>query len=99
MILHYLRIALRSFRRHIGYSIINIGCLAIGLPAVMTILLYILHEHSYDAWHVNAGRIFAVSTRSSYGQSDWVNYQLTYPVGPAGLAAAPGVESMTRVGR
>ena len=96
MILHYLRIAWRSFRRHASYSLINVGCLAIGLAAVMTILLYILHEHSYDGWHANAGRIYAVSTRVSYGSDSWVNYQLSYPVGPAATSADPAVESMVR---
>jgi putative ABC transport system permease protein len=97
MLLHYLRVAWRSFRRHTWYSLINIACLAIGLAAVMTILLYILHEHSYDQWHANAGRIFAVSTRSSYGSTTWNSYQLTYLVGPAATSADPGVESMVRV--
>ncbi|HUB60158.1 MAG TPA: ABC transporter permease [Puia sp.] len=96
MLTHYLRIAWRSFRRQIGYNLINIGCLAIGLAAVMTMLLYILHEHSYDSWHANARRIFAVSTRTSYGSSSWVSYQLTYPVGPAALTADPAVESTVR---
>ena len=97
MLLHYLRAAWRSFRRHTWYSLINVACLAIGLATVMTILLYILHEHSYDQWHANAGRIFAVSTRTSYGSTGWNSYQLTYPVGPSATAADPGVESMVRV--
>jgi putative ABC transport system permease protein len=96
MLTHYLHVAWRSFRRHTGYNLINIGCLAIGLAAVMTMLSYILHEHSYDSWHANARRIFAVSTRTSYGSSSWVSYQLTYPVGPAALSADPAVESSVR---
>jgi putative ABC transport system permease protein len=96
MIFHYLLVAWRSFRRHTVYSLINIGCLAIGLAAVMTMLLYILHEHSYDSWHANAERIFAVSTRTNYGSSGWTSYQLTYPVGPAALTSDPAVESMER---
>src|SRR5580698_5870954 len=96
MLTHYLRVAFRMFRRNKLYSLINIGCLAIGLAAVMTMLLYILHEHSYDSWHANARRIFAVSTRTSYGSTSWVSYQLTYPVGPAALSADPAVESSVR---
>jgi putative ABC transport system permease protein len=53
MFLHYLRVALRGFRRHKRYSLINIGCLAIGIAAAMTILLYVLHEHSYDRRQAN----------------------------------------------
>ncbi len=99
MFLHYLRVAWRSFRRHSWYSLINIGCLAVGLAVAMTILFYILHEHSYDRWHANARRIFAAYTRPSFGSSSWPTPQLSYQVGPAGRAADPAVESVVRVFR
>src|ERR1700678_2839823 len=97
MFLHYLRVALRGFRHHKLYSLINIGCLSIGLGVVMTILLYILHEHSYDRWHANAGRIFKVATRQTYGAESFWNTGLTYPTGPSILQADPAVETMIRV--
>ncbi len=96
MFLHYLRVAWRTFRRHTWYSLINIGCLAIGLAVVMTIMLYILYEHSYDRWHANAGRIFAVNTRTSFGNSSWPTDYLSYQVGPASRKADPAVESAVR---
>jgi len=97
MFLHYLRVALRGFRRHKLYSLINIACLAIGLAAVMTILLYILHEHSYDRWHANANRIYVAYTRTAYGSSSWNDPDLSYPVGPAAQAADPAIESSVRM--
>jgi putative ABC transport system permease protein len=99
MLLHYLRVAWRSFLRHTWYSLINVGCLAVGLAVAMTILFYILHEHSYDRWHVDARRIFATYTRPSFGSSSWSTPQLSYQVGPAGRAADPAVESVVRVFR
>ncbi len=96
MFLHYLRVALRGFRRHKLYSLINTGCLAIGIAVVMTIMLYILHAHSYDRWHVNAGRIFAIDTRTSYGNSSWNTDRLSYLVGADARAADPAVESAVR---
>ncbi len=97
MLIHYLRVAFRTFRRNKLYSSINIACLAIGLAAVMTILLYILHEHSYDQWHANAGRIYVAYTRTTYGSSSWPDPDLSYLVGPAGKAADPAVESSVRM--
>jgi putative ABC transport system permease protein len=97
MLTHYLRVALRNFRRNKLYSLINIGCLAIGLAAVLTILLYILHEHSYDRWHANARRIFIAYTRTSYGADSWNDPDLSYPVGPGGQAADPAIESSVRL--
>ncbi len=96
MFLHYLRVAWRSFRRHSWYSLINIACLAIGLAATMTILLYILHEHSYDRWHADAGRIFAINTRTDFGNSSWLTDNLSYQVGPAARNTDPAVESAVR---
>jgi putative ABC transport system permease protein len=97
MLTHYLRVALRNFRRHKLYSLINIGCLAIGLAAVMTILLYILHEHSYDRWHANARRIFLTYTRTTYGSDSWPDPDLSYPVGAAGQSGDPAIESSVRL--
>jgi putative ABC transport system permease protein len=96
MLTHYLRIALRMFRRNKLYSLINIGCLSIGLGVVMTILLYILHEHSYDRWHKNSDRIFTVLTRESFGERSFYTSGLSYATGPAEMKSDPAVESMVR---
>jgi putative ABC transport system permease protein len=97
MLTHYLRIAFRAFRRNKLYSLINIACLAIGLAGVMTVLLYILHEHSYDRWHANSRRIFITYTRTAYGSSSWDDPDLSCQVGPAGKAASPAIESFVRI--
>ncbi len=96
MLTHYLRVALRMFRRNKLYSLINIGCLSIGLGVVMTILLYILHEHSYDRWHKNSDRIFTVLTRESFGERSFYSSGLTYATGAAEKKSDPVVESIVR---
>ena len=88
--------ALRNFRRHRLYSLINVGCLAVGIATTLTILLYVLHEHSYDQWHAHSRRIFQVGTWESYGSSDYLYPQMSYPVGPAAQAADADVEAMVR---
>ncbi len=84
------------FRRNKLYSLINIGCLSIGLGVVMTILLYILHEHSYDRWHKNADRIFRVMTRESFGARNFWISGLSYATGAAEMKSDPVVRSMVR---
>jgi putative ABC transport system permease protein len=96
MLTHYLRVAFGMFRRNKLYSLINIGCLSIGLGVVMTILLYILHEHSYDRWHKHADRIFTVMTRESFGARNFWTSGLSYATGPAEKESDPVVESMVR---
>jgi putative ABC transport system permease protein len=53
-----LRSAWRSIRRNKLYSVISIGRLSIGIAVAMTVMVYVLHEHSYDRWHRNAGGAF-----------------------------------------
>jgi putative ABC transport system permease protein len=96
MFLHYLRVALRGFRRHKLYSLVNIGCLAIGIAAAMTILLYVLHEHSYDRWQANGKRIFALSGTYSYGTSTYSSNYVSYVTTQLVQAADSRVEGSVR---
>ncbi len=57
MIKNYLKIALRNFQRHKGYSFINIAGFAIGMACCLLILLYVRHELSYDRYHKDVERV------------------------------------------
>ncbi|MGY0035469.1 ABC transporter permease [Pedobacter sp. NJ-S-72] len=48
-----LKIALRSLWKNKGYTLINIGGLAIGLASCMILLLYVAYEWSYDRQFTN----------------------------------------------
>ena len=54
MFKNYLTIAVRNLLRHIGYSLINIAGLAIGLAGVILIVIFIRHELSYNQGHGRA---------------------------------------------
>jgi len=82
MILFYLRGALRNLLRNPFYSLVNIGCLAMGLAVCMTILLYVLHEHSYDRWQAHADNSFSTWGTFHFGNSEWHSPGLTYVSGP-----------------
>jgi len=97
MLKHYLLLALRIIRRNKLYSLINVGCLAIGIAVAMTVMVYVLHEHSYDGWHKNASRIYAVSTTEKFGNSSWPDYGQSYLTGPMIRQSDPAVGSMVRV--
>jgi len=58
MLRNYLTIALRTLRKHKGYSFINIFGLAIGVTCFTLIVLYVQDERSYDRFHTNADRIY-----------------------------------------
>jgi putative ABC transport system permease protein len=58
MLLNYFKTAWRNLIRTKGYSLINIGGLAIGITAGFLILLYVQFELSYDTFHTKADRIY-----------------------------------------
>lgn len=58
MILNYLKVALRSLLANKTFSFINISGLSIGCAASVLILMVVMHEFSYDHFHVNGERIF-----------------------------------------
>ena len=55
---NYLLIALRNFRSQLGFSVINVLGLAIGIAAFMIILTYVSFELSYDKYLENSGDLY-----------------------------------------
>jgi putative ABC transport system permease protein len=96
MIANYLRSAWRSIRRNKLYSLISIGCLSIGIAVCMTILLYVLHEYSYDRWQANSRRIFAVTGTFKWGEATFNSERLSYAAAPLVAKTAPQVERYLR---
>src|ERR1700722_19045397 len=96
MIINYLRSAWRGIRRNPLYSFISIGCLSIGIAVCMTILLYVLHEHSYERWQANSHRIFAVTGTFKWGEATFNSERLSYAAAPMVAKADPRVECYLR---
>jgi putative ABC transport system permease protein len=96
MITNYLRSAWRGIRRNKLYSLISIGCLSIGIAVCMTILLYVLHEHSYERWQANSHRIFAVSGTFKWGDATFNSERLSFATAPLAAKADAGVEGWLR---
>jgi len=69
MFRNYLKITVRNIKKHFGYSFLNIAGLAIGMTCSMLILLFVLHERSYDRYHQNAHRIYRVAVRAMLGDT------------------------------
>ena len=65
MLRNYLTVALRNLVANKVNALINIGGLAVGLAACLTILLYVGDELSYERWLPNADRSTRSSRRSS----------------------------------
>ena len=55
-----LKIALRNLWKNKGFSLINIGGLAIGLASCMILLIYVAYEWSYDKQFTNSDKTYVV---------------------------------------
>ncbi|MFC4211188.1 ABC transporter permease [Pedobacter lithocola] len=60
-----LKIALRNLWKNKGFSLINIGGLAIGLASCMVLLLYVAYEWRYDKQFKNSDKTYVVYQNSA----------------------------------
>jgi len=96
MFSNFLRVAYRNLRQHKLYSFINIGGLSIGIGACMLILLFVLHEHSYDKFHKNATEIYSIYSRIKIG-GDTVQFPgMSYGTAAALQKSDPSVVATLR---
>lgn len=71
-----LKIALRNLWKNKGYTLINVGGLAIGLASCMILLLYVAYEWSYDKQFKNYEKTYIVYL-NSVSSTDIVSYGVT----------------------
>ena len=62
MFSNLLKVAVRSFKRHKLYSIVNIAGLTVGITASLILIIYVMHERSFDTFHQDYQRIFRVNS-------------------------------------
>jgi ABC-type antimicrobial peptide transport system permease subunit len=66
MIRNYFKIAWRNLVKSKGYSIINIGGLAVGMAVAMLIGLWVYDEISFNKYHKNYDRIAQVMQHANF---------------------------------
>lgn len=64
MLLNYFITALRTIRRRLGFTLINVFGLALGVASCLLIFLVVRYELRYDAFHSKADRIYRVNHHS-----------------------------------
>jgi putative ABC transport system permease protein len=60
----YLKIARRNLLKRKGYSLLNIGGLAVGLAVCLMILIFVHDELSYENFHTDKDRIVRIETQN-----------------------------------
>ena len=79
----YFKIGWRKLLRNKGYSLINIGGLAIGMTVAMFIGLWIYDELSFNKYHKNYNHIAQVWGGEINPETSEIDglYSMQYPVG------------------
>lgn len=96
MIRHYFKIAKRNLWRNKGYSVLNIGGLAIGMAAAILILLWIQNEVSFDRFHTKRDRLHMVGTNVDLNGEINTMFLTPKPLAPALKAEFPEIVNVSR---
>jgi len=99
MLRNYLTIALRNLRRNLGYTVINLVGLAVGLAACLLIGLYVRHELSYDDFHEKADRIYRIVQHTERGEDGRSSLMHSARLAPALDTNVPAVQQAVRISR
>lgn len=82
MFRNYIKIAFRNLLKNKGYSVINIGGLAVGMAVAIMIGLWVYDEFAFDRYHENYDRIAKVVERGVFEGKTYDGGQHTsYPLG------------------
>jgi putative ABC transport system permease protein len=97
MFLVSLKIAIRNFVKHLGFSLINVLGLAIGVACCLLIILFVRDETSYDGYHEKADRTYRIGLRGFIQNRLFQGVISAAPMAPTLIREYPEVEAATRV--
>lgn len=97
MIKNYLKIALRNFLKHKGYSFINIFGLAFGVACCLMIILFVLDEMSFDRYHEKADQIYRVGINGYINNTSFQGVVTCAPMAETLVREYPEVTAATRL--
>ena len=97
MFLINFKIALRSLWKNKGFSLINIGGLAIGMTCCLMLLMYVNYEWSYDKQFKDIDRIYATKLILNVNGKLLTTDATPNKLADAALLTVPTVEAVSRV--
>jgi putative ABC transport system permease protein len=97
MLKNFFKIAIRNISRNKGFSILNIGGLAIGMASALLVLLWVQNELSFDSVYTKSDRLYQAWNRNqgNEGLHSWNNTMKI--LGPTLKKDFPEVEGSSRV--
>ena len=99
MFRNYLKVFARNVRRHIGFSLVNLAGLALGMGCCLLISLWVLDELSYDRFHSASGRLYRIESDEELSGRVRHGIGTPIPLASAMEKEIPEVEYATRFSR
>lgn len=97
MFKNYVKIALRNFLKHKGFSFINIFGLAVGIACCLLIVLFVLDEVSFDRYHEKAEQIYRAGINGYINNTRFEGVVTCSPMAETLVREYPEVTAATRV--
>ena len=91
MTTHYLKIAFRNLIKYKTQSVISMLGLAVGFACFALSAYWIHYEMTYDAFHQDAGRMYAVRVNNSFEKGK-LTHRIPYPLGQYLKSHYPEIE-------
>lgn len=82
MIRNQFKFAIRNITKNLGYSLINILGLTIGITTTLFLLIYVFDELSFDQYHENKDNIYRVVSHITETDDDFIWNVAQIPFAP-----------------
>jgi putative ABC transport system permease protein len=96
MFRNYFTVAYRNLMKHRFYSLINVAGLAVGVASCLIILLYVVHETSYDKQYPDVNRLYRVDGEIKFGPNHLILAVTPAPMSETLMRDFPEVEASAR---
>lgn len=97
MLANLIKTALRNIYKKLGYSLLNILGLTLGITSALFLVMYVADELSFDRYHEKAGRIVRVQSHITESDDEFTWIVAQIPFGPQVMQDYPEVENYTRL--
>jgi len=92
-----LKIALRNLWKHKGFTLINVGGLAIGMACCLMLLLYVNYEWSFDKQYKNADKVYFAALNLKFNGKLATTMAVPNKLANAVATELPGIKNAARI--
>jgi putative ABC transport system permease protein len=96
MLKNYFKAAFRNLWKNKGYSLLNIGGVAIGIACAGLIFLWVEDELTFNHYFSNRDNLYKAKDRQTYDGNTFTFDATPGPIAPAIKAEIPGIKNTAR---